>query len=72
MGMLRHPRLWMPLLLLISATVALAAVMGTWFPLLATAPWLGAIVWFGAQDGLSDIDEPPSAAEAARQRLWAR
>ena len=70
MNSLRQPRFAAPLLLL-ALIVAASAAFGSWLPLLATLPWLAAIAWFGSRDtgGLSEF---PSAAEAARGRLWAR
>jgi 4-amino-4-deoxy-L-arabinose transferase-like glycosyltransferase len=42
-----------------------------WFliPVLFSAPWLGAIIWFWPSKG-ERHDEPASMAEMARQRLW--
>jgi hypothetical protein len=59
------------LLLILAAIVAASATLGSWLPLLATLPWLAAIAWFGSKD-MGAAREFPSAAEAARERLWAR
>jgi hypothetical protein len=70
MDTLRKQRfLW--LLLVLAAIVAASAAFGNWLPLLGTLPWLAAIVWFGSRD-TGALREFPSAAEAARERLWAR
>ena len=70
MDTLRKQRfLW--LLLVLAAIVAASAAFGNWLPLLGTLPWLAAIVWFGSRDTRA-LREFPSAAEAARERLWAR
>jgi hypothetical protein len=67
---LRIPRFAAPLLV-VALIVAASAVFGSWLPLLATLPWLAAIAWFGSRDTAA-LREFPSAAEAARDRLWAR
>jgi hypothetical protein len=59
------------LLLILAAIVAASATLGSWLPLLATLPWLAAIAWFGSRDP-GAAREFPSAAEAARERLWVR
>jgi hypothetical protein len=69
MNRLRQPRRWLELLLALPAIVLLAAIAGSWLPLLFGLPWLGAIVWYSLRDA-PDTREPPSAAEAARRRLW--
>jgi len=66
----RKPRFGAPLLLL-AVTVAGSAAFGSWLPLLGTLPWLAAIAWFGSRDA-GAAREFPSAAEAARERLWTR
>jgi hypothetical protein len=74
MDSLRQPCFAAPLLLL-AVIVAASAAFGSWLPLLATLPWLAGIAWFGAWFGSRDaggLGEFPSAAEAARRRLWAR
>ena len=68
MDRLRNPRLLL-LLLLLAASISGCAVIGSWLPLLASAPWLVAIAWFGARD-TGAAGEFPSAAEVARGRLW--
>ena len=68
MDKLRNPRLLLPLLLL-AASVSACAAIGSWLPLLASAPWLVAIAWFWSRDTGPDR-EFPSAAEVARGRLW--
>jgi hypothetical protein len=67
---LRKPR-FLSLLLVLAAIVAASVAFGNWLPLLATLPWLAAIAWFGSRD-TGALLEFPSAAEAARDRLWAR
>jgi hypothetical protein len=69
MSRIRQSRLWVQLLLVISATAGLTALAGSWLPLLAAAPWLGAIVCFASRGDAADVETPPSAAEAARRRL---
>jgi hypothetical protein len=74
---LRRVPLAARLLLLLSATVGLAAAVGGgWFTPLAAAPWLGAIAWLslrkGDQGSLTGDEEAfPSGADEARRRLWA-
>jgi len=68
MDKLRKPRLLLPLLFLAASGSACASI-GSWLPLLASAPWLVAIAWFGSRDTGPDR-EFPSAAEVARGRLW--
>lgn len=70
MDLLRLRRFAAPLVL-IAVTVAASAAFGSWLPLLGTLPWLVAIAWFGSRD-IGATREFPSAAEAARERLWAR
>jgi hypothetical protein len=70
MDSLRNPR-FLALLLVLGTIVAASAAFGNWLPLLATLPWLAAILWFGSRD-TGALREFPSAAEAARDRLWAR
>jgi hypothetical protein len=64
-------RRFLSALLVPGAIVAATAAFGNWLPLLATLPWLAAIAWFGSRD-VGAAREFPSAAEAARERLWAR
>jgi hypothetical protein len=40
-------------------------------PVLFSAPWIAAIVWFWPRDGFRGA-EVPSMAELARERLWQR
>jgi 4-hydroxybenzoate polyprenyltransferase len=70
MDSLRKPR-FLSLLLVLAATAGASAAFGNWLPLLATLPWLAAIAWFGSRD-TGAAREFPSAAETARERLWAR
>jgi hypothetical protein len=70
MDLLRKPGLFAPLLLL-AITVAASAALGSWLPLVMLLPWLVAIAWFGSRDA-GAAREFPSAAEASRERLWAR
>jgi hypothetical protein len=58
-------------MLVVALIVAASAAFGSWLPLLATLPWLAAIAWFGSRD-TGAPREFPSAAETARERLWAR
>jgi hypothetical protein len=69
MDVLRNPRFAPPLLLL-ALIVGTSAAVGSWLPMVAT-PWLVAIAWFGSKDA-GAAREFPSAAEASRERLWAR
>jgi 4-hydroxybenzoate polyprenyltransferase len=68
MDRLRIPRFAGPLLV-VALIVAASAAFGSWLPVLATFPWLAAIAWFGSRD-TGAAREFPSAAEAARERLW--
>ncbi len=70
MDRLRIPRFAAPLLV-VALIVAASAAFGSWLPLLATLPWVVAIAWFGSRD-TGAAREFPSAAETARERLWAR
>lgn len=70
MDTLRKPGLAAPLLLL-AVTVAASAAVGSWLPMVTILPWLAAIAWFGSRDA-GAAREFPSAAEASRERLWAR
>jgi hypothetical protein len=70
MKRLRQPRFAGPLLVL-AVIVAASVGLGSWLPLLATLPWFAAVAWFGSRD-IGATREFPSAAEAARERLWAR
>jgi hypothetical protein len=63
------PVLLAPVLLVLAVTVAGSAAFRTWLPLLLAVPWLVAIAWFGSRD-TGDSRGFPSAAEAARDRLW--
>jgi hypothetical protein len=65
---LGNPRFALPLLLL-AGTVAGSAALGSWLPVVGTLPWLAAIAMFGSRDA-GAAREFPSAAEAARGRLW--
>jgi hypothetical protein len=51
----------------------MAPTGGPWWiwllPVLLSAPWLGAIIWFWPSKG-ERRDDPASMAEMARQRLW--
>jgi len=68
MDRLRNPR-WLVPLLLLGASASASAAIGSWLPLFASVPWLVAIAWFGSRD-TGAAREFPSAAEAARARLW--
>jgi hypothetical protein len=70
MDMLRKPGLVAPLFLL-AITVAASATLGSWLPMITALPWLAGIAWFGSRDA-GAAREFPSAAEASRERLWAR
>jgi hypothetical protein len=70
MDSLRNPRL-AALLLVFVVVAAASAALGSWLPLLGSLPWLLAIAWYGSRDAGASR-EFPSAAEAARERLWAR
>jgi len=70
MDLLRKPGLVAPLFLL-AVTVAASAALGSWLPMVTALPWLAAIAWFGSRDA-GAAREFPSAAEASRERLWAR
>jgi hypothetical protein len=44
-----------------------------WFlPILFSAPWIVAIIWFWPWGARSGEEGPLSMAELARQRLWLR
>jgi hypothetical protein len=68
MGRIVNPR-FVPPVFLLALTVSGSAAFGSWLPLLGTLPWLAAIAWFGSRD-TGATREFPSAAEAARERLW--
>jgi len=70
MSKLPIARLVAPLILLV-VTVSRSVAVRSWLPLLASLPWLAAIGWFGSRDA-GAAREFPSAAEAARERLWNR
>jgi hypothetical protein len=70
MDSFRKPGMVAALLLLAAIGIGSAA-LGTWLPLLASGPWLAGVAWFGARDS-GATREFPSAAEASRERLWAR